>query len=271
MQLAEAIAGASFPRSDAEVLLARILGRDRSWILAHPEYTLTKPEWMLWSNWSQRRRTHEPVAYILGEQEFYGRPFTVDSRVLIPRPSTEGIVRGALSFLTQPEEKEERVDDGIVVITRTFNKPTSAAAASDSPRLMIDIGTGCGCIPVTLAQEQPELRFIATDISSDALTIAEENAKRHNVGRHIEFRQGNLLEPIADVQESFLLLSNPPYIPRGRKLMRDVIDFEPHVALFGGDDGNALAHAIMTAAQQHPYCLGLVLECGSDVLQYPQS
>jgi release factor glutamine methyltransferase len=254
MTVRDALSGAGFARSDAEVLLARILQKDRSWLLGHPEYALKEEERERWTAWSTRRRTHEPVAYILGEWEFYGRPFSIDRRALIPRPATEGIIRHALAFLDQPRDATEEVDEKIVVVTRVFQ--------SIKPRVTVDVGTGSGCIAVTFALEKPDVRVVATDVSAEALSLAQENAIKHGVVDRVEFRQGDCLDPIMDLQEPFLLVSNPPYIPQGRVLMKDVADFEPHTALFGGDDGARIVRKIWQQAKSHTFCTGVVMECG---------
>jgi release factor glutamine methyltransferase len=233
-----------------------VIRSDRTYLLAHGEQTLTDAEWTQYMHFVERRRKHEPVAYITGEQEFYGRKFFVDHRVLIPRPATEGIVRAALKFLDAPFEGEEMVDEGIVVTTKWKMVNGKWKIAT-----LVDVGTGSGCIGITLALERPDMKVIATDISHDALEVAQLNAKRHGVT--IDFRQGDGLAPVLDLTEPFLLVSNPPYIPSNRTLMKDVSDFEPHVALFGGSDGMEIAHSLIRAAEEHPFCRGWVMEYGA--------
>lgn len=254
MTIKDALQGSGLPSADAEVLLSRILGQDRSWLIAHVEAELSAEFWSAFTQWVERRRKHEPVAYIIGEQEFYGRQFTVDKRVLIPRPATEGIVRRALQFLQDGLDAVDDVDEGIVVVSkelRIMNKEL---------RIVVDVGTGSGCLAITLALERPDLKIIATDISPDALEVAKINAKRHHVEGRVEFREGSGLEPVQDLTEPFLLVSNPPYIPSGNDLMRDVKDFEPHVALFGGKTGNEIAWDLQKATEAHPFCIGYVME-----------
>ncbi len=255
MNVSSALSGSNLPAADAEVLLSRILNHDRSWLLAHGDEELRAESWSAFTQWVDRRRKHEPVAYIIGEQEFYGRPFTVDKRVLIPRPATEGVVRSALSMLSGGGDSREVVDEGIVVTAKRIEKSEKRKVTT-----VVDIGTGSGCIAITLAQERPDLRIIATDISQDALEVAKINARRHGVMDRITFKQGSGLDPVQDLKEPFLLVSNPPYIPSGNDLMRDVKDFEPHVALFGGSDGNGIAQMLIKATQDHPFCTGWVME-----------
>lgn len=263
MRIRDALCGSLLETADAEVLLARTLGVDRTWLIAHAEDTLDHAAWQKFSAWVERRRTCEPVAYITGVQEFFGRIFFVDKRVLIPRPSTEGLVEVALEFLQKGTEGTREVDTDIITTARRTGEGEWIA-----PQTIIDIGTGSGAIAITLALERPDLHVIATDISADALDVARENAKRHAVLDRIQFLQGDGVEPIdtLDLRAPFLIISNPPYIPSGRTLMSDVIDYEPHVALFGGADGTRIVREIIDGATRHSLCRGFVMECGKDCI-----
>lgn len=267
MNVKDALRGSGLPSADAEVLLSRILGKDRSWLISHGNDELMAEQWARFSTWVDRRRKREPVAYIIGEQEFHGRLFTVDRRVLIPRPATEGVVQRALQFLRDGNETVDDVDEGIVVISRRNSQLTGSnpqflrtGNCELGVEAIVDVGTGSGCIAVTLALERPDLKIIATDISADALEVARMNAKRHGVADRIFFKHGRGLEPVQDLDELFLLVSNPPYIPLGRSLMKDVQEYEPHVALFGGTDGNDITQSFVKAAQEHAFCVGWVME-----------
>ncbi|GAB0341308.1 peptide chain release factor N(5)-glutamine methyltransferase [Staphylococcus pseudintermedius] len=159
--------------------------------------------------------TGMPVQYVVGQSEFYGRQFKVNSDVLIPRPETEEVVH---YFLTQ------------------------LAAA----KVVADIGVGSGAIAITLKAERPELRVIATDISSQALAVARENAQR--LQRDITFLQGNALKPLIDQGVRLDgLISNPPYIGEHERTLMDnsVIQYEPHVALFAAQEGYQVYAAIL--------------------------
>ncbi|EGQ3705470.1 peptide chain release factor N(5)-glutamine methyltransferase [Staphylococcus pseudintermedius] len=159
--------------------------------------------------------TGMPVQYVVGQSEFYGRQFKVNSDVLIPRPETEEVVH---YFLTQ------------------------LAAA----KVVADIGVGSGAIAITLKAERPELRVIATDISSQALAVARENAQR--LQRDITFLQGNALKPLIDKGVRLDgLISNPPYIGEHERTLMDnsVIQYEPHVALFAAQEGYQVYAAIL--------------------------
>ncbi len=247
----EALSSAGIQRADAEVLLAAILKKDRTQLFAHPEQLLTNEEEKQWKDFSARRRGGEPVAYILGEKEFYGRRFFVDPRVLIPRPATEGLIDAALRFLDDPQNETAIIDAGIVAVAHAL-RPLK-------PTCIVDIGTGSGCIAITLKVERPDLRLCASDSSEDALAVAQENAKR--LGADIEFRQGRGLEPFADLQQPFLIVSNPPYIPEGITLQKDVADFEPHQALFAGKEGRDVLMEIAREAKENSFCAGFIFEC----------
>ncbi len=259
MDVRAALKSAFLSPADAEILLAGSLGKNRAWLLAHPEYELSAAEWTQFGQWVERRRQHEPVAYITGQQEFYGRMFKVDARVLIPRPATEGVVRAALTFLDDPKDASEEVDSGIAVTTRVFGRNTDYGLRK--AETIVDVGTGSGAIAITLALERPDMRIIATDISADALEVARANAVTHHVEDRVEFRQGDGMKPVMDLDEPFLLVSNPPYVLSGRSLMKDVQDYEPHVAIFGGPEGTDLITSIVRDAKAHPACVGMIMEC----------
>ena len=256
----DALLGSLLPAADAETLLACLLQKGRSWLVAHSDASLTPMQWERWIAWVARRKNHEPVAYITQQQEFYGRHFSVDHRVLIPRPATEGVVEMTLAFLHDGKEREEEVDAGIVVCAQRIS-----SGEKFDPQTIVDVGTGSGCIAITLALERPRLHVIATDISSDALDVARINADHHGVLERITFTQGDGLAAVWDLSEPFLLVSNPPYIPEGRELMKDVKDFEPSVALFGGRDGRAVARKLRNDAAEHPFCQGWVMEGESEL------
>lgn len=191
-----------------------------------------------------RRREREPVAYLLGEREFYGRSFRVTRDTLIPRPETEGLVDAALAW----------------VRTTTLHRP------APSTLHILDIGTGTGCVAITLALECPAevaLTIAATDTSPDALVIARDNARRLGAP-HVDFRCGSVLADVIPPLD--LVVSNPPYIPAKDRddLQPDVVRFEPHGALFAGDDGLAVIRELIPAARRALVPGGaLMLEIGA--------
>lgn len=167
----------------------------------------------------ERRATREPLAYVRGRCEFWGLEFQVTPAVLIPRPETELLVEEALRL----------------------------AGTGGSPTHVVDVGTGSGCLAVTLARAWPAARVTATDVSAVALAVARLNAARHGVAGRIDFVEGALLAGTAGVD---LVVSNPPYIsPAGRAALQpEVRDFEPHAALFAEDEGLAVIDALAREA-----------------------
>ncbi|MBN1256186.1 MAG: peptide chain release factor N(5)-glutamine methyltransferase [Planctomycetes bacterium] len=202
--------GIASARLDAELLLSHTLKLPRLELYTSFERNLTEPELAAYRELVQRRASREPIAYILGEKEFYSLPFRVTPAVLIPRPETELLAEEAISLCN--------------------------AISKKSPRIL-DLGTGSGCIAVAVAHACPHAKIIATDISADAVKIAKENAEKNQVADRIEFRTGSIFEPVAS--EHFdLVLCNPPYIAENDpEVMADVSKFEPQGALYAGKDG----------------------------------
>lgn len=222
-------------RVDAGVLARAVLGWDvATWLTRHHE-PARRDFSPRFDAWIARRARHEPVAYITGEREFFGRLFRVTPDVLIPRPETEFVVEAALEW-----------------------------ARLHTPAAVLDVGTGSGCLAVTLACELPRAAVTATDVSSDALNVARDNAARHHVADRIAVVKGPLF---ADQPGPWdLIVSNPPYVPRRDYdgLAADVRDFEPRVALLGGDDGLDVIRAITRAAADGLAPAGLlVMEIGA--------
>jgi release factor glutamine methyltransferase len=193
----------------ARLLVAEATGRPISWVLAHPEADLPAQEQGWVDRALARYREGEPLPYILGWWEFYGRRFRVDANVLIPRPETESLVEHALRVLrTRPELGE-----------------------------VVDVGTGSGCLAVTLAAEVPGCRVTAIDASEAALQIARHNAQAHGVADRIDFIRGDLLESLTSGCD--LIVANLPYVRSARLPELAVSRHEPMMALDGGPDGTA--------------------------------
>jgi release factor glutamine methyltransferase len=214
--LAEArprLAATSFgaPPREAALLLGQLLGFSEAQILAHGEREVPAETAERFRSLLERRLTGEPVAYLLGEREFYGRPFAVDPRVLIPRPETEHVVEEAL-----------------------------AIPLPDRPWIL-DVGTGSGILPVTLALEIPGARTVGTDVSPGALAVARGNAQRHGVADRARFLGADLAQGL-DLARFDLVVSNPPYIDAGDapSLSPEVVNFEPAVALFAPGFGDSV-------------------------------
>lgn len=219
--------GSASPRLDAELLLAEVLSTTRVGLITDSQRPLGKPELSAYRALHKRRRGGEPVAYLLGRREFFGRRFAVDARVLVPRPETEVLVEVALA--------------------RTERLSLSART--------LDLCTGSGCVAVTLACERPTTCVVATDLSSDALEVAHHNAARLGA-HHVAFAQGDLFEALAALGPRAgglcfdLVTANAPYIPTAElaELSVDVRDHEPTLALDGGRDGLDLVRRIVRDA-----------------------
>ncbi len=217
------------PTLDAQTLLAHCLGKSRSWLLTHPEVSLTNS---VFSSLQQEINSLErgiPLPYVLGHWEFYGLDFTVTADTLIPRPETELLVDKALDWLNlQPQ-------------------PCRAA----------DIGTGSGCIAVALAKHNPDVFVIATDISYPALRIARTNTIQHKLDQQVNFLQTDLFPPIADRFD--LVCANLPYIPTQILQNLEVSGREPELALDGGSNGLNLIGRLLEGAPAHMAPGGILL------------
>ena len=211
-------------QQDAELLLRHLLKTSRSWMLANLDTELLGTSWESYYDLLQRRYKGEPIQYILGETEFYGLPFCVAPGVLIPRPETEHLVEKVLQLAAEIPQRNLRI---------------------------ADIGTGSGAIAVALAHGLPEARIFATDLSLEALAIARKNAQCNQVAQRITFLEGDLLAPLAGEQFQ-IIASNPPYVPLADRdsLSVEVREFEPHSALFAGDDGLEIYRRLIPGARE---------------------
>jgi len=207
----------------AELLLMHALGRDRTWLYTHPEAVLEPAGSEKYFALIARRAAGEPTQYLTGKQEFWGLEFEVMPAVLIPRPETEHVMEVALARLG-PRGLKIHMDTGL-----------------SRERLRVaDVGTGSGCLAISLAYELPHAEVFATDISAPALEVARRNATRHALADRIHFLQSDLLEALRRDSHSFdLIVSNPPYVGRDEaaELQREVRDHEPDAALFAGPTG----------------------------------
>jgi release factor glutamine methyltransferase len=213
--------GSASPRLDAEVLLAHVLGCDRIRLVIDSDRPLSKDELGRYRGLYQRRRSGEPVAYLVGVREFYGRSFRVDKRVLVPRPETELLVE--------------------VAMARTRARSLSAR--------VLDLCTGSGCVAITLGAERRTTTVLGSDLSEAALDLARENALRLGA-TNVAFVRSDLFASI-DADRSFdVITANPPYVAEGEmaELPVDVRDFEPHLALVAGPDGLAVVRRIVDEA-----------------------
>jgi len=220
-------AGVDSPRLDAQVLAAHALGQDRSWVLAHPEETVVGD---CLQGLLLRRKNREPLAYIVGEREFYGRRFFVDPDVLVPRQETEFLVERAKLWMNG-------VDDWSI----------------------LDVGTGSGCIGITLALECPGSAVTLLDKSANALRVANKNADA--LGARVDFVHSDLFKWLPK-RRFRMVVSNPPYVAHRDDLPPEVRDFEPPDALFAEADGLAMYRRLAAETFAATRCEVLIVEIG---------
>ncbi|MGV2939479.1 peptide chain release factor N(5)-glutamine methyltransferase [Mesobacillus sp. LC4] len=204
-----------------ELLLRHYSGLSRTTMLMQMRDELDGEVWIEFEAAVKRHAAGEPIQYIIGSEEFYGRRFNVNEHVLIPRPETEELVHGTLQRLDKHFSDKDSID-------------------------LVDVGTGSGAISVTLKLEKPELKVTAVDLSEDAIEVASKNASKH--GADIEFLHGDLLQPLIQQRKKLdVVISNPPYIPvSDQEWMSDIVtEHEPHMALFAGKDGLDLYRRFM--------------------------
>ncbi len=226
------------PRLDAEVMLAHVLKWPRVQLYTQFNDEVNDEPRGRFRELVRRRAEGSPVAYLVGRKEFYSLAFEVSPAVLIPRPESEFVV---VEFLT--------VTKGV-----------------ESPRA-VDIGTGSGCLAVASAFRHREARFIAIDISEQALAVARRNAAQHGVADRVEFRLGDRFKPIADEGPFDAIVSNPPYIPTAQidQLEAGVRDYEPRTALDGGPTGLEMVGRLIEESVPLLKSGGhLILEIGTD-------
>lgn len=231
------------PSREAALLLGRVLGLSEAQVLARDERPVDPSDALRFEEWIERRAGGEPVAYLLGEREFYGRVFRVDPRVLIPRPETEHLIERAL-----------------------------ATPLPSHPRIL-EVGAGSGCIAVTLACELPAARLVATDLSAGALAVARSNAIRLGAAVRVAWVRTDLFAGIA-LDTIDLLVSNPPYVDRteAAEMSPEVCNFEPHLALFppGGGGVETISRLLASAAPLRPG-VRVLLEIGRGQLEAVES
>jgi len=221
-------------RREAQILLGHVLGASRAWLAAHGDEPATAASAAIFRELVQRRRAGEPVAYLLGRREFYGLDFRVTPDVLIPRADTETLIDAALEKLTLH------------------------ASAS-----VLDLGTGSGCVAITIAHERPAAHVTAVEVSTAALAIARENAE--TIGVDVEFVQATWFDGLAG-RRFDLIVSNPPYVAQGdAHLQQGDLRFEPVAALASGKDGLDDIRIIVAAAPAYLHAGGwLLFEHGYD-------
>ncbi|MPZ14081.1 MAG: peptide chain release factor N(5)-glutamine methyltransferase [Chloroflexi bacterium] len=228
-------AGADSPWLTALVLLEHATGLGREDVLAHPDRILSPPELDQYQDLVDRRCAREPVAYILGYREFYGRRFAVTPATLIPRPETETLVHLALDRFRPLEPEESRGE---------------RAGVGSSRYAVLDVGTGCGAIVVSLLVQEPRLAAVGTDSAQDALAVARRNAESHGVLERLRLVGCHLTDAIAG--RFPLVVANLPYVPSDQMdaLDPEVAHHEPRHAIDGGPDGMSVIRAFLPALSQ---------------------
>jgi release factor glutamine methyltransferase len=198
------------PHLEAKWLLAAAIERDNSFIILNPTYLPTSEETNKIQDWMKRRLQGEPLSRLKGVREFWSLPFHLNSHTLDPRPETEVLVEGVLKWVGNKKSQPWRI---------------------------LDFGTGSGCLLISLLHELPQATGVGVDINAEALSMAQLNAKINHVDSRATFRQGNWGEGLESPFD--IIVSNPPYIPLKDKktLEKNVLDFDPSQALFGGQDG----------------------------------
>jgi len=223
------------PELDAQVLLANILEKSRTWVAAHPETLLTQSQLASAKKALSRLEAGEPLPYVLGHWEFFGLDLELTPDVLIPRPETELMVERAIKWLDASKER----------------------------RTVADIGTGSGCIAVAIAKHVPDTKIIATDISRPALEVARRNARRQSVVKRIDFVQCDLLPPHPDPFPTDLhfdlICANLPYIPTETLQGLSIYEREPTLALNGGADGLDIFRRLLHLAPEWLAPNGMIL------------
>lgn len=227
------------PGREATLLLGHVLGRREANLMAHGEDAVAPADEETFTNLLKRRLTGEPVAYLLGHREFYGRDFTVDPRVLIPRPETEHLIEAALAW-----------------------------PGLEKPRIL-DVGAGSGAIAITLALEIPDATVWAGDLSLDALQVLRLNIERLGVAGRVLPLRGDLATAV-DLSSLDMLVANPPYVSRkvAGALSTEVVDHEPHQALFPPGESHSLIERLLVAAADLRPGTPVLIEIGYDQAEW---
>ncbi len=254
-QIIVELATDALPRAELRLLLSHVLARDTAWLAAHDDYALTTVEENQLRVVAARRSAGEPIAYILGHREFYGRKFKCTPAALIPRPETELLV----DLIRETTSEHARFEPGSSRVNGRIR------ASSDTGWRVLDVGTGTGCVAITLALEFPLAKVKACDLSRDALALARENARALDAA-NVEFVESDWFSAIDGNEKFDLIVSNPPYIaPNDPHLFQGDLRFEPWLALRDRVDGLESYRELVKGAKKHLRDGGmLVVEHGYD-------
>ena len=282
--LDDLIRDSGLPRAEARRLLASLTGQPLTWFMAHGDDPAAPDITARFRALAERRRSGEPLVYLLGQQEFYGRPFAVSPAVLIPRADTETLVETALEQLMLLRRQQRPIDttgaeapalvlppaqthtcqgrssaDAQALLSKTSSRP------AHPPLSLLELGTGSGIIAITLALEAPDTEVHAVERSPEALAVAQQNAKTLGANR-IHWHPGSWWQALASPRRFDLIVSNPPYIAANdHHLQQGDLRFEPPQALAAGPDGLDDLRIIIGGAPAHLNPGGwLLLEHGYD-------
>ena len=210
------------PRREASSLLEHALQKNRTFLIAHPEYVLEKSERKRFFSFVERRSGREPFHYIVGHKEFYGLDFEITPDVLIPRPETEMLVQHSIEILQEIEIP-----------------------------VFCEVGVGSGCISISILSEVESSSAVGLEISENARAVAKRNAKRHHVANRLKLMHSNIYSAL-EIERFDLIVSNPPYVPAAdiARLEPEVRDFEPHLALTDGGDGLSIIKTIVGESKE---------------------
>ncbi len=233
-------AGIASARLDSELILAHILRRSREWLLAHDAVILTQPQQQQARQLLLQRTQRQPIAYLTGRRDFYGHSFLVNEQVLVPRPESE-VILAILDELAQDHHL----------------------------RTVLDVGTGSGCLAISIKLAHPDLAVSACDISESALPVARLNATRLlPSGQQIKFYQSDLLSDLPVNSRFDLIVANLPYLSPGQDDLSPELAYEPAIALYADDDGLSLIKQLITTAPAHLTPRGyLLLEMNTDQIE----
>lgn len=233
-------AGIASAKLDSELILAHVLRRSREWLLAHDAVTLTQPQQQQARQSLLQRTQRRPIAYLTGRRDFYGHSFLVNEQVLVPRPESE-VILAMLDELIQ----------------------------ANHPRTVLDVGTGSGCLAISIKLTHPDLAVSACDISESALLVARRNAARLlPSGRQIKFYQSDLLSNLPVDSRFDLIVANLPYLSPGQDGLSPELAYEPAIALYADDDGLSLIKRLIATAPARLTTGGyLLLEMNTDQIE----
>ena len=259
-------AGVDSANLDARLLLMHVLGASREELMLRPDRELTAAEQQQFEELIARRVNREPLSHILGVREFYGREFEVSGDVLDPRPDTETLIDSVLKYYQAVVGKQSES-----VGEPALSPIPSASQEASAEMNILDIGTGSGCIIITLLKEIEHIQGVALDVSKAALAVAKRNASTHQLGNRLRFVEGSLFNLDSNISglggKCFdVIVSNPPYISASdmATLMPEVHEYEPHLALHGGKDGLDCYESLAKSLGQLLKTNGLVfLEIGA--------